>query len=463
VIRLNPPGLLPFLGYVYLVGLLTFVATVSVAILRHRLYDVDLFVSRTLAYGALAVCISVLYIGVVAGVGAVAHTTGDANVALSLVATALVAALFQPARQRLQALANRLVFGQRASPYEVLADFSGRIAGALSTDEVLPRMAEAAAHGVGAIRSRVRVYLPGGEDRAVAWPAGALAGPFERTVPVFHQGTPVGEIAVAKPEREPITSAEEKLLADLAAQAGPAFENVRLDLQLQSRLQELQASRQRIVAAQDAERRRLERDIHDGAQQQFVAMAVNLRVAQELIRSEPAEAESLLAELSVQAETALGTLRDLARGIYPPALVDRGLVAAVEAHIAKTCPEVRLSADGVGLERYAPEAEAGIYFCCLEALQNRAKHAPAAAGTVDLSARDGWLTFAVSDEGPGFELAKAGRGSGLQNMADRVAALGGVLEVRSAPGRGTTVAGRVPAQPVSRAAQANDARLTNLR
>jgi signal transduction histidine kinase len=346
-------------------------------------------------------------------------------------------------------LANRLVYGQRASPYEVLTEFSDRIAGALSLDEVLPRMAEAAAHGVRATRSRVRVYVPGGQDRAVVWPPDALPGPFERTVPVFHQGTPVGEIAVSKPDRDPITSAEVNLLAHLAAQAGPALENVRLDLELQERLEDLRASRQRIVAAQDAERRRLERDVHDGAQQQFVAIAVSLRVAQELVESDPAEARALLDELRLQANDALSTLRDLARGIYPPALVDRGVTAALEAHIAKACPEVRLATDGIGAKRYAAEAEAGVYFCCLEALQNRAKHAPLAAGRVELGAEDGWLTFAVADEGPGFDMRSSGMGSGLQNMSDRMAALGGVLEVRSVPGRGTTIAGRVPAQALA--------------
>ncbi len=444
-IRINPPVLTGFLSYLDLIGLLAFVAAVSVAILRYRLYDIDLVINRALVYGGLGACITVTYVAIVAGVGTLAHIGSEANLLLSLIATALVAVIFQPARDRLQRLANRLVYGQRASPYEVLADFSNRIAGALSLDEVLPRMAVAAAHGVRATRSRVRVYLPGGQDRAVAWPADALAGPFERTVPVLHQGTPVGEIAISKPEREPITALEIKLLADLASQAGPAFENVRLDLELQSRLEELRASRQRIVAAQDAERRRLERDIHDGAQQQFVAIAVNMRVARELVQSDPVEAEALLGELSLQANDALSTLRDLARGIYPPALVDRGVTAALEAHIAKACPEVRLASDGVGARRYAPEAEAGVYFCCLEALQNRAKHAPLSHGRVELGAENGWLTFAVVDEGPGFNMRSVGMGAGLLNMSDRMAALGGMLEVHSALGRGTTVAGRVPA------------------
>jgi signal transduction histidine kinase len=328
-IRINPPVLTGFLGYIDLIGLLAFVAAVSVAILRYRLYDIDLVINRALVYGGLGGCITITYVVVVAGIGTVVHASSEANLVLSLVATALVAVIFQPLLDRLQRLANRLVYGQRASPYEVLTEFSDRIAGALSLDEVLPRIAEAAAHGVRATRSRVRVYVPGGQDRAVVWPPDALPGPFERTVPVFHQGTPVGEIAVSKPDRDPITSAEVNLLAHLAAQAGPALENVRLDLELQERLEDLRASRQRIVAAQDAERRRLERDVHDGAQQQFVAIAVSLRVAQELVESDPAEARALLDELRLQANDALSTLRDLARGIYPPALVDRGVTAAL--------------------------------------------------------------------------------------------------------------------------------------
>jgi signal transduction histidine kinase len=329
----------------------------------------------------------------------------------------------------------------------VLADFSGRIAGALSVDEVLPRIAEAAAHGVGATRSRVRVFVPRSEDRAVAWPPEAVAGPFERTLPVLHQGVPVGEIAISKPERDVFTSADDRLLADLAAQAGPAIENVRLGLELQARLAELQASRQRIVTAQDAERRRLERDIHDGAQQHLVALAVTARVARDLVRTEPGEAESLLDEITTQATTALTQLRELARGVFPAVLAERGLAAAIEAHVAGY-PGVRLEAGQVGENtRFAPEVEAAAYFCCLEALQNCAKHAPGAAVAVSLARPGpGWLEFAVGDDGPGFDPRAVRSGSGRQNMADRLAALGGALQLRSEPGRGTTVTGRLPAR-----------------
>jgi signal transduction histidine kinase len=451
VVRVKPAFLTPFLGIVYLIGLVVFVTAVTVAILRYRLYDIDLVISRALVYGALGLCITTTYVAVVAGVGTLAGTRGEPSLVLSLVATALVAVVFQPARQRLQRLANRLVYGQRASPYEVLADFSGRIAGALSVDEVLPRMAEAAAHGVGATRSRVRVYLPGGQDRAVAWPAAALAGPFERTVPVPHQGTPVGEIAISKPGREPITAAEDRLLADLAAQAGPALKNVRLDLELQARLEELQASRQRIVHAQDGARRRLERDLHDGAQQHLVALAVTARLARQLVDRDPRRAAALLDDLTDQATGALAALRDLARGVFPAVLADRGLAAALAAHVARTCPATRIErAAGLDGARFPPAVEAGVYFCCLEALQNAAKHAPGAAATLRLSAADGWLVFALRDEGPGFDplpdgvVPPGGAGAGLLNMADRMAALGGTLSVVTVPGRGTTVTGRAP-------------------
>jgi signal transduction histidine kinase len=165
--------------------------------------------------------------------------------------------------------------------------------------------------------------------------------------------------------------------------------------------------------------------------------------------------------VGAQAREALGTLRDLARGIYPPALADRGLAAALEAHLAKACPGVRLSVDAAtATARFAPQTEAAVYFCCLEALQNRAKHAGNAPATVRLALDNGWLAFTVADRGPGFDVATTHMGSGLQNMADRLAALDGMLEVRSQPGQGTTVQGRVPARPGgSRAQQDHPVRL----
>jgi signal transduction histidine kinase len=236
---------------------------------------------------------------------------------------------------------------------------------------------------------------------------------------------------------------EETLLADLAAQAGPALATLRLTL-------ELRASRQRLVAAQDAERRRLERDIHDGAQQDLVVLAVQLRLARQLLGQDPALVVPLFDDLDRQAKDALGTLRDLARGIFPPMLTDRGLVDALKAHLLRACPAARLETDAaLAAVRYAPEVEAAVYFCCLEALQNTGKHAADAPVALRLSDQDGWFVFSVRDDGPGFDAAAASdwAGTGLRSMGDRLAALDGTLEVTSAPGRGTTVSGRVPLRP----------------
>ena len=430
------------LAYVLVLG--GFVLSFGLAILKYRLYDVDLVISRALVYAVLAASIGLVYIAVVVGMGALIGTRGEPNLVLSLVATATVALAFQPVRERLQLLANRLVYGQRASPYAVLAGFSRRIGSALSVDEVLPRLAEATTQGVGARRSRVRVYVPGGVDRAVAWPPEAMHADFERTAPVIHQGEPVGEIAVSKQPGEALTPAERALLDDLATQAGPAFSNVRLT-------EQLRASRQRIVAAQDAERRHIERDLHDGAQQHLVALSINLKMLEELIETDTGAAGELLREIQHQATDALVTLRDLARGIYPPALADRGIVAALEGHLAKSRQAASLEVQPrFATARFAPEVEAAVYFCVLEALQNCAKHAREATVRVSLTSHSDRLSFAVIDDGAGFDSTRGGAGSGLHGMADRVAAVGGNLHIRSAPGEGTRVEGTLPLRALVR-------------
>src|SRR4029079_3937786 len=209
-----------------------FIAALGLAMLKYGLYAIDLIINRTLVYGALALVITGVYVGLVAGVGQFVGTRGEPNLALSLLTTGVVAVAFQPLRERVHRIANRLVYGHRSSPYEVLAEFSRRISGALSADEVLPRMALAAAHGVGAQRSRVRVFLSGETERAVAWPPEAIDDAFEHSMLVLHPGEPVGEIAIAKPRGESLTLAEQGLLEDLVTQAGPAFSNVRLTEEL---------------------------------------------------------------------------------------------------------------------------------------------------------------------------------------------------------------------------------------
>jgi signal transduction histidine kinase len=198
----------------------------------------------------------------------------------------------------------------------------------------------------------------------------------------------------------------------------------------------------------DERAKQLERNLHDGAQQQLVALGVQLGPAHRIASRDAPEMAETLEQLRMQATDALENLRDLARGIYPPLLADRGLVVALEAQARKAALPVEVNGDGIG--RYPQEVEAAVYFCCLEALQNVAKYANASSATVRLDARGGTLAFDVTDDGSGFDPARTPLGTGLQGMKDRLEALGGVLSVESSPGEGTTVAGAVPAQQAPR-------------
>jgi signal transduction histidine kinase len=420
-------------------------AAIGVAVLKYRLYEIDVVINRAVVYGSLAVFITLVYVGLVIGVGTVVGNTQSPL--LSAAAAAVVAIAFQPVRQWARRLANRVVYGRRATPYEVLSDFAERIAGAYASEDVLPRMAQLVAAGTGA--QRAVVWLRVGNElrpeassdgipevRALPLNGGEPPVPEgETAVPVSHNGELLGTISIRMPRGEPLAASGERLVADVASQAGLVLSNVRL-------IEELRASRQRLVAAQDAERRKLERNLHDGAQQQLVALAVKQRLAASMATKDPEQTARMLETLQADTTEALENLRDLARGIYPPLLADQGLAAALQAQTRKIVVPTVVEADGT--PRYSQDVEAAVYFCCLEALQNVTKYAGALQARVRLTASDGWLSFQVTDDGAGFDPSSHPYGSGLQGMADRLDALGGALEVRSSPGSGTTVVGRVP-------------------
>jgi signal transduction histidine kinase len=430
-------------------------AAIGVGIVAYGLYDIDVFISRALVYGSLAVFITAVYVGIAVGIGALVGSGGKPNLALSILATAIVAVGFQPVRERVQKVANRLVYGKRATPYEVLSEFSGRVAETYAADDVLPRMARVLQEGTGA--ESATVWLRGtaelrpaatypddnAERSSVPMSNGTLPAIADatRAVEVRHQGELLGALSVNKRRGESLTPIEQKLVDDLAHQAGLVLKNVGLSADLQARLDELRASRQRLVHAQDLERRRLERNLHDGAQQHLVALKVKLGLAEMLLGRDPAKAAVTLEQLKGDADEALETLRDLARGIYPPLLADKGLVVALESQARKAT--VPITVDSEGTERYAQDVEATVYFCVLEALQNVQKYAHATRVMVRLCDVDGRLTFDVSDDGAGFDIATAKKGAGLTNMADRLDALGGVLTITSKPGGGTTISGRL--------------------
>jgi signal transduction histidine kinase len=434
------------------IPLLGIPAACAVAVLRYHLYDLDVVVRKTVVAALVAAAFTAIYALIVLGVGAAAGHPG--NSALTFAAAALAAVLLQPLRARAGRLADRLVYGRRATPYEVLSEFAKRVAGTYATDQVLPAIARMLGGATGAQRAEVWMQVGGQARREAAWPAASPDGPpppepsdpetggpprpggRTREFAVEHHGERLGWLRLTSGPREPLTPAGERLARDVAAQAGLVLRNVGL-------IEDLRASRQRIVAAADQARRRIERDLHDGAQQQLVALRISLGLARSAVQTAPEQAGELLKQTEQAASRALEDLRDLARGIYPPLLADLGLRAALEAQARKAAVPVTVEATGIG--RYPQPTEAALYFSVLEALQNVAKYARAPAARVTLG-RDGpSLVFTVEDDGTGFDPATTPMGTGLQGIADRLAALGGTVEITSAPGHGTRVTGRVPA------------------
>ncbi len=430
---------------IFPVVLLLFVLTITlgvpaaylVAIFRYRLWDLDVVIRKAVIALVLAVLIAVVVLLPFVVASQVALWEGTPRplvIAIGVVFGVLLVPLLRLARR----IADRSVFGKRATPYEVLTEFSGRIGETYAADEVLARMAHVLGTATGATRARVLLRV--GHDLREEASFGDGDGE-ETRVPVSFHGAELGALAVTMPANDPMDPSKERLVTDLAAQAGPVLHNVRL-------IEELRASRQRLVAAQDEERRKLERDIHDGVQQQLVALAVKLRLADTLVERDPQEAHATLAGLQADATTALEDLRDLAHGIYPPLLADQGLAAALQAQARKAAVPTTVLADGVG--RYPRDVEAAVYFCALEALNNVAKYAGATQAAISLRQADGHLTFTVRDDGAGFDTSTVVAGAGLQGMADRLDAIGGTVAIDSAPGAGTTVTGSAPTAPVAR-------------
>jgi signal transduction histidine kinase len=434
-------------------GKLAVVAAIGIAVLRYRLFDVDLAISRTLAYGWLAVVVTAVYVVLVVGVGSAIGRPAGPDLWLSLLATVVVALVSLPLRSRLQELANRLVFGRRQAPYESLAGFTRGLADRYAVDDVLPGVAAALGEGLRARAAAVELE----ELPPHVWPAdAALPGtPADVVVPVSHRGEVLGRLSVWT--QAPLTEAERRLMSDLGTQAGLVVHNAALTAELERRLAELQASRLRLVTAQDAERRRFERDLHDGAQQDLVTLRMKLGLAERLVAAADPGAGELLAEAREHTAATLESIRRLSRGLFPPLLRSHGLVPALTAH-ARRLPlptEVRGSAGPL-----PDEVATAVWFCCTEALQNVVKHAGAARAWVvveERAAPDGRrLHVEVGDDGRGTACDGTRRGAGMQNMADRLAALGGSLVVHS-DGTGTRVTGSVPLPTVPAARTGADA------
>jgi signal transduction histidine kinase len=447
---------------------------------------VDRVLVHTVSLTGLTAVVVAVYLVVVIGLGRTPDDAEQHLLLLSMAAAAVAAIVYLPARDRLSEIANRLVYGERHPPDEVLRTFGSRLSRAVPMDELLLQLAESL-RKVMTLR-RAEVWTASGErlELAVSVPdreaAPIVIGPDERPVvaragvtgnawleiwlpamlegrapnqlrvaPACHSGEVLGLIVAERtPESDWFTDEDDRVLTELARQVGLALHNVQLDSALQESLvevqranDELRASRARIVATADAERRKIERNLHDGAQQHLVALAVNLRLAKDMFADDPETAAEMLDALADDVKGTVQELRDLAHGIYPPLLMDSGLPEALRAAANRSPLDVDVRVGDVG--RHPPEVEAAVYFCCLEALQNAAKHAPDATATVTVELVDGELRFEVRDDGPGFDPAVATRGHGFVNMGDRLGALGGTVEWRSAPGEGAAVVGTLPA------------------
>ena len=417
---------------------------VAVALLKYHLYDLDVVVKKTVLYVTVAGLLLVAFAVAAVLVGGIFGRSQRAAV----IAAAAIGVAVWPAFRVARRLADRIVYGGRATPYEVLTTFGRRMSETYATDDVVDRTAQLLATATGASTATVwlrveREIRPAGTWPSDHAPGAALAAddddlpmlPADWAEPVRDRGELLGALAVTMPANDPIGPGRQRLIRDLADQAGLALRNVRL-------IEELRASRQRLVAAQDEGRRRLERNIHDGVQQQLVALAVKLRLADDMIERDPARAHDAIAALQDDASAALEDLRDLARGIYPPLLADQGLRAALEAQAQKATTPVRVEIGAIG--RYPRDIESTVYFCALEAMNNIAKYAAASAASVSVEQSDGVLRFIVRDDGRGFDPRAAVDGTGLQGMTDRLEAVGGSLLIESAIGAGTTVIGTVP-------------------
>src|SRR3954468_862078 len=398
-------------------------------------------------WGGVLVTVTAVYVVVVLGGGLLVGHTASPPVGLSVLATAIVALGFEPLRSGLEAAARRWLQASRPAPYDALSRFSESLTGDPHVDEQadLPqRMARLLAEGTGARWAQVWLMVADEPELAGAWPpvdaspADALHSgePGPRSLDVMLSNERLGVLRLQERPDEPLSPVEERLFAGLAAQAGLVLRRAQLRAELARRAddlvamaEELQVSRRRVVDAHDSERRRLERDIHDGAQQHLVALVVNLSLAQTLATASPDRARRVLVEQEAAVDAAITTLVELSRGIYPQVLAEDGVAAAVRAVVSTSAVPVEVVDRGLG--RHPEALETALYFCCVEAVQNAVKHAAPRRVEVELDTAGDRLTLLVRDDGKGFDVAAVLAAGGLGNMRDRVDSVDGDLTIRT--------------------------------
>lgn len=414
-------------------GLTSIAIAAGIAILRYRLYDIDILINRTLVYGTLSAGVVGLYVLLVGALGALFQSGG--NLAIAFLATGLAALLIQPLRARLQRGVNRLMYGERDDPYAVLSRLSQQLKTTLAPAAVLPNIAEAIAQALKL--PYVALALAHDSQLEIAAAYGRPDGePLQ--LPLVYQAETVGQLLVApRAPGEVFTPAEWRLLEEIAVHAGAAAHTVRLTA-------DLRRSRERLVTAREEERRRLRRDLHDGLGPQLASLTLTLAAARALLRHDADAADRLLQEIAIHTQAAIADIRRVVYDLRPPALDDLGLVVALHEQAARYRQAgLQITIDGPDtLPPLSAAVEVATYRIVQEALTNVVRHAQAHTCAVRLTLDDA-LTVDVSDDGVGLPPGSRA-GVGLTSMRERAAELGGTWRIESVPGRGTRIHARLP-------------------
>ncbi|MGH3086129.1 MAG: sensor histidine kinase [Rubrobacteraceae bacterium] len=431
----GPPGLFDTLVFrsAQIVLLLLIPLSIGAAILRYRLWDIDLVINRALVYGALTAMVVGLYVLVVGGLGVMLRVEG--NLLVSILAAGLVAVLFAPLRDRLQRFVNRLMYGERDDPYKVLSRLGERLEGTLSPGAVLPAIAET-------IRDALKLPYAAVEIRRKdAFEVATESGEPTETplrLPLLHAGETVGRLVLGpRAGDDAFSAAERRLLEDLARQVGAAVHSVRLSA-------DLQKSRERLVNAREEERRRLRRDLHDGLGPQLAGMTMKAEAARDLICEDPARADALLASLTEQAQISVENIRSLVYALRPPALDALGLAGALRTHASgyDGTPNVIIEAPDE-LPPLSAAVEVAAYLIAIEAVNNAVRHAEAKRCVVRISLDEDVLRVEITDDGRGFG-DDCGTGVGLASMCERAEELGGAFGVEETSSGGVRVVATLP-------------------
>jgi two-component system NarL family sensor kinase len=423
-------------------GILGIAVAAAIAILRHRLYDINIIINRTLVYTALTVGVAALYGLVVGALGALFQARS--NLFVSLLATGLAAILVQPMRDGLQRLVNRLMYGERDDPYAVLSSLSRRLEGSLSPEATLPAVVETVAHTLKLPYVAIALKREGDFKTVASY---GLAGDELIQLPLIYQGETVGHLRLStRSPNESFTPGEQRLLRDIARPIGVTAHTVLLTEDLRQLAEDLQRSREDLVKSREEERRRLRRDLHDELGPQLASLKLNLDVARNLVSRDPRAAEALLIDLRTQSQSAIADIRRLVFDLRPPALDELGLIGAIQEYTRQI-----VSQDGLQIRLDSPKdlpplpaaVEVAAYRITLEALANFVRHSQGSNCQVSISKTDDHLQVEVCDDGLGLP-QEVQPGVGLNSMRERAAELGGTCAIEALPQAGTRVLARLP-------------------